>query len=95
MFFGKEGFIKNLLYKSKLPVNIDEVDIKRTFLSSKEWSCKRGEFKNFIGYISFIANACICDSNNNMNLLLHDKELPQKYNVLLDMISNLLKRRVW
>ena len=30
-----------------------------------------------------------------MNLLVHDKELLQKYNQIRHMISNLLKKGVW
>ena len=52
--------------------------------------------KTLLGYISYIANGCICDSNKKyMNLFVHDNELLKRYNVLWDMISNLLKRRVW
>ena len=36
LIFGKKGIIKNLFHKSKQPINIHKVDIKRTVLSSKE-----------------------------------------------------------
>ena len=77
-------------------------------LSKKDSYGNKGSFKYFIGYIhignAFPIQLCtklpqmsgyvkyFDNSNKFINLLVHVKELLQKYNEIWDKISNLLKK---
>ena len=98
--FDEKCIVKNLFPKYKRSINIEEVDIKKIVLSSKELYGNKGEFKSFIVYISNAAivplyirlpqmNAFVkyFDSHNKyMNLLVHDKEALKKYNEIWNKV---------
>ena len=109
LIFGKECINKNAFHKNQRQINIDKEDIRRTVVSSKNSYGKKCSFKYFIGYINetnafpiplYIKlpqlkgyNKYFKD-NKGMNLLVHDKELLEKYNEIWDKIGNLLKRLI-
>ena len=63
LIFGKDCIDKNAFHKNKRPINIDELDIRRIVLSSKDSYGNKGSFKYFTGYINidniFTAPLCI------------------------------------
>ena len=51
--FGENSIIKRAFHKSKKPININKVDIKRIVLSDKKSLSKDSFFKYLIGYIGY------------------------------------------
>ena len=49
LYFGENGIIKIAFHKNKIPIKINEVDIKEIVLSHKK-SYGKDSFKYFIGY---------------------------------------------
>ena len=92
-----------MFHKYKKPITIDEVDIKKIVLSSKESYGNKCAFKYFIGYISNdYGNIPLCirlpqmnasvkyfKHSKCMNLLVRDKELLKKYIEIWDKVKNL------
>ena len=70
---------KMLFIKVTQQINIDKVDVRRIFVSSKDSYCKKGAFKYFIGYLNgnvvFPSPLCIKLPQMNENYFLR----PQVY----------------
>ena len=103
MIFGKNCLNKNFVHKNKHLIGINEVDIDRIVISSKNSYGRKGSFKYSIGYINnYIKTLCIKLRqmngyvkyfNDNKFINLRDyKEYKRKYNAIWDKISNLLKK---
>ena len=74
--FGENSIIKSAFHKSKKPININEVDIKRRTLSDKK-SYGKDSFKYFIWYRhesnAFLSPFCIKISQMNAYAKYFDK----------------------
>ena len=102
--FGEKTIIKNVFHKVQIPINIYKLNMKRIVLSDKESYGNKDSFKYFTGYIHkgnvFLAQLCIkflqkngyskyfYKNNKYMNLLVHDKEIVEKYNKICNKFNN-------
>ena len=108
--FGENSIIKSPFYKKKIPINIKEVDIKKTALSDKK-SYGKDFFKYFIGYThegnafpsplyiiklpQMNAYAKYFDKNSKyMNHLVKDGKMLKKYLKIWNKIKSLIKKEL-